>query len=114
MSWIIFGLIFLLSIVVLVGAIVWEKQASGREAGWFAIPAIAVACITAICLIVMGIREWSYAYSENECKAWGQETHREVNWQMTAYWDGNCLVNTQDGWINRGELFVDENEGVTP
>jgi hypothetical protein len=72
----------------------------------------------AILLIVAAffwIVAWLYvpaaSYSENKCGAYGEQTERETRFARYTHWSWDCLVNTDEGWIPKDQLYVDEGVG---
>jgi uncharacterized membrane protein len=112
MSWIIFGGLAVIFIIAGVVCFVIESKEEPHDyesfAGFLVNVFTILLCIVAVCLVIMGLREWGSSYDAAKCESWGEAAEREVKYQMTAYWDGSCLVKTDEGWISKSNLYVDE------
>ena len=96
MSWIIF-IILLLPIVIL-------ARVSVDAVGDWLIGVLMLFVVWVVCGFVMVGTHLSRDYSKRECHSYSHQTERDVRFLQTGYWDWDCYVLTNDGWVPKGQI----------
>lgn len=108
MSWfVVIGVL----VVGVVGLIIAVRGSDDWQDDWGVLIVGLVLVVAIVALIILGIRAWSISYAGGKCEQWGERTERQVKWEPVSYWTYVCFVNTDDGWIDRDLLYVDEGPG---
>jgi hypothetical protein len=50
-------------------------------------------------------------YDRRECRSYSHQTERDVRFLQTGYWNWDCYVMTNDGWVPKGQIVKIEKEG---
>lgn len=104
-------LLLLVLVPFLVGRIVWglvkrkypKKYDSTRE-GW-AIGLWVTCVVAALAVLIPVVRTMDHHFAANSCREYGRDVGREVKFMDHGFWDYDCYVKTDSGWVIRSHVF---------
>jgi hypothetical protein len=102
-----FALLFVLSVVALVGVLVGVTIAAGVYQTKWRVFGVALA-LTAV-VVPMAVGLWvlpllNSTYDELQCAAWGESVERDVRFVRINHFDWSCLTHTDEGWVGRDRI----------
>jgi di/tricarboxylate transporter len=105
---------FLLGTLIVCGIfilIIGVARGDTRNNNILVVGGAATALLAAATLLVVGSVDWRAHQETVSCQRFGQETERVVKFVRYRFADWDCLIQTDEGWINREGLYVDEGPG---
>ena len=45
------------------------------------------------------------SYEESVCASYSEAASRPVRWERHGFWDWECLVETDEGWVDRHQII---------